>query len=353
MENTEQLKVKYVEFLDEVKKVYPKRAQQLSSLIENINNEEMMDIIKKYINGVNFSKKYQRQLLDRKDKMFRRSVHPEYISVIPAINMKKVLIKCDDASRQCIWEYLQQLYVLGTNKPDEYCKLLTNRMTSKFVDGDDAFADMVLDISRFVVKKMKSSKDMHPLAHVTSIMKLVYTKYQDKLKGKLGDINSTSDVLKLVKNVLKRVQKKHVIQNADMDKINKFIDMFGGGDMNIGSIMTSLNDVIKNNNGKIDIRLILNKINETGLMEKLKMFGIKDINTILTDDMIDKLNMLVNSINLKDDDGNMDISKILGSFGGEETVENNAPLTEEQIREMEEFYLKMSETRSALNNKKY
>jgi hypothetical protein len=333
MENFEDIKVKYLELLDFLIKYFPEKSKQLESVKLNCSDDNVKQYISTYVDGVNKKKKYQMMLVDRNITMFHKTGHEFYISLIPDLNIKKFLTSGDEYTKHMIWEYLQILYLLAeTHKKEKWHELLLFKIENTACPTPT------------VPHKEKKT---------------------DVIDNMINDITGTfKDVLNKKDN--ENANPFEAIMKTSMSIAEKYQGQLNGGDLDIGQIIKSMSKAFGQ-----DEKEVSDMINSNPLLQSLM-----SINNGNPEDMLksmgDKLgidpNELMKNMEGSMKDGKLDISKMMGSIlggglggglgsgltnmlGGGET-KNFEKLTEEQLKEMEDFFTSNSgEFEKYLSNK--
>lgn len=319
MENFEDIKIKYLELVDFLIKYFPEKRKELEE-IKASNNTDIEKYISDYVAAVNKKKKYQTLLVDRNNSMFHKTGHEFYIPVLPNLNIKKFLSSGDLYTKHMIWEYLQIIYLLAeTHKKEKWHELLLFKIENTecptptvphVPKKTDLIDNMITDITGTFTTAM-NNKDTggNPFELLMKTSMNIAEKYQGQLNGQDLDLNM------IIKSMSKAFGQD---ENEVSEMINKnpliqsLMSMSGGNP----------EDMIK------------------GMSEKL---GINP------EEMMKNMEGSMK-------DGKLDISKMMGSLlsgglggglgnllGGGSVNKNTEKLTDEQIKEMEEFFKNNSE----------
>jgi hypothetical protein len=315
MDNFEDIKEKYLELLDFLIKYFPEKSKELEGVKLNCSDNNVKQYIIDYVTCVNKKKKYQTMLVDRNITMFHKTGHEFYIPLIPNLNIKKFLTLGDDYIKHMIWEYLQILYLLfETHKKEKWHELL--------------------------LFKIENTECPTP------------TVPRNQRKTEVID-DMINDITGTFKNALNKKDKGtenpfEMIMKTSMSIAEKYQGQLNGGDLDLGHIIKSMSKAFGQDENEVS-----NMINNNPLLQSLMSIGGGNPEDMLKG-IGDKLGInpeeLMKSMEGSMKDGKLDVSKIIGSvlggslgnglgnmFGGGET-KNIEKLTEEQIKEMEDFF---------------
>ena len=292
-----ELKQKYNELLDIV---YDVTSNDKVLIYKNsYSDEDLNNMITKFTEKVEKDGKLFKYLLNRNNKLFRSNAG---IEIIPDVNLKNII----DSN---MWECVQLLYAINRTGEPKYKnnieKLISN--IEKFNLGGDNINN---DDDKEDNKDVKSKAD-------ELIMEISST-----LRNTMSSSSKKDNKINPIENMIKTSQ---IISD-------KYGDDIKNGNISIQDMFNSLGRLM----GDID--------KETNEDENFKGIDINDMPKPeeMMKDLSDKfgLNMDMNNFNPMD--------MLSGLMGKEEKKKD---LTDEQIKEMEEFYNKLStEDIDRLNN---
>jgi hypothetical protein len=335
MDNFEDIKVKYLELVDFLMKYFPEKYKELE-LIKNLDDNKIKNNIFSYVNGVNMKKKYQTLLIDRNHSMFHKVGHEFYIPLLPNLSIKKFLTLGDEYTKHMVWEYLQIIYLLVEyHKNEKWHELLLFKIENtecpsptvpKNENKSEMFDNMIDDITG-TLKNGIDSNNKNPFEFLIKTSMNIAEKYQGQLTGDNFDItqiiksmskvfgqneNEVSDIINnnpLIKDLM------NVTSGKPEDMIKGLGEKLG---INPQDMMKSMEDSMKD--GKLDVSKVISTLMNGGLGSSL-IGGLGGL-------------------------GN------LGGLIGNSGSNNTEKLTEEQIKEMEDFFKDNSkEFENFLSNK--
>jgi hypothetical protein len=331
-----EFKNKYKEFIDFLIPLLPTDIVNLKKAIELLENKDhITTLTTSYIGRINSKERYKRQLLERNIKLFYKGNHEKSLVVIPNIGMKSVLSKISASDEKEVWGYLQLFYIILeplTPSSKKYIKILIDSIEKQdrigeitdgpeqeqinerkevqeqlesCKSGNELVDNMVHDIANVFQNNFETSNEQtNPMGAIFNTLSVISDKYTDKMKS--GQI-TLSDML------------------SSLVKLNNTIKDPSDGDEKGADLSPILEKMMKSEKeGKeIDPNELLNDL-ATGS-------GI---------DMGEIMGLLGSGIGSGSGSGSL-LSSI---FGGDNSNSNvpAVPLTEEQIKEMEQFYASMS-----------
>jgi hypothetical protein len=360
MSNINQFKDKYVEFLNQLKMLLPTRKQKFEELINKCEKGDALigKIAGKYYSKISSNITMKRQLLERRDKLFT----VEKKLIIPDANMRKILKHCDEKNKDIVWEYLQLFYVILNNQSDssnntkeciEYSnKLIKSIHENRNKDYDkikqDNEADKIIkDITNTFTKTMeKSGNGAGPsgtnfMKDMFDTSKLIADKYKDKLES--GEV-TLNDMMGSLKNMV-----------GDNPEMSQMMDGLVGNDgnlnmenllnnaKNIPGVGNMMEGLLKNMSGDGDGEglnlgnILGNLAGGDGDSPLAGMTNMAGMAGLLGGD-----NPLGNMAGMADLLGGGSMDGLFDTLLGGNKKEPTEELTEEQVKQMEEFYSKMS-----------
>lgn len=329
-----EFKGKYKEFVEFLIQLQPTDKKTFEKALELLENDEhLKNLTSEYIGRINSKERYKRQLLERDKKLFYRGSHDKSLVVIPNIGMKSILSRVLSISDEKeIWGYLQLFYIIleqPTTSSKKYIKALIgsiekqdriNDMEDKQSDiepeqniqqhldscksGNELVDNMVQDIASVFQNNFDTSGDKtNPMGAIFNTLNVISDKYTSKLSS--GQI-TLSDMLSSLVKLNSSIKDKETDGDTDT----------------VPDLTPVLEKMIKSEqDGK--------ELDPTELLNDLaKGSGIN---------MGEMVGQLLGSEN--------GVGSILSNmFGGDNSNSNvpAVPLTEEQIKEMEQFYASMS-----------
>jgi hypothetical protein len=329
MENFEDIKIKYLELVDFLIKYFPEKVKELEEIKANCSDDNVKSYISAYVDGVNKKKKYQTLLVDRNNSMFHKTGHEFYISVLPNLNIKKFLTSGDLYTKHMIWEYLQIIYLLAeTHKKEKWHELLLFKIENTECPTptvphnpkkNDLIEDMIGDITGTLKSAMSNDNPQggNPFELLMKTSMNIAEKYQGQLNG----------------------------QDIDLNQIIRSMSKAFGQDENEVSEMINSNPLIQS------------LMNMSGGNPEDMIKGMSEKLGINPEEMMKNMEGSMK-------DGKLDISKMMGSLmsgglgnalggglgglggllgGNGEGNKNTEKLTDEQMKEMEDFFKNNSE----------
>lgn len=317
MENFEDIKLKYNELVDFLIKYFPQNEE-----LKNVSriDDSIMQYVNNFVNGVNRKTKYQTMLVERNVNMFHKKTHEYYISILPEINIKKFLLTNDDYVKHIVWEYLQLIYLLAESyKQEKWHKMLIfkieNTECPPITEPPNPFDNMINDITSSFMNAFDGN-DVNPLSAIMKTSMEIMTKHKDTLT------NNTLDISQIIKSFSRTLgQDENELQKVidSNPLLQKLADAQSNPEQLLGELSGQIGinpDDLQNNN----LPSVLGKLmGENG-----------NFNNILSG--------VMSSVGSGEGGLGGLLSGGLGKlFGGDKQV-NISELTEEQIKELEEFY---------------
>jgi hypothetical protein len=331
MENFEDIKNKYLELIIFLEKYFPNKKIELGR--ENLTDDIINEQVKLFVKGVNSKPKYQNMLVDRNVNMFHKTGHPNYISIIPDLNIKKFLLVKDNYIQHIIWEMLQIIYLLAENgKNEKWHELLLFKIENTECPP---LSSLPSDNKQIVIDNMVND--------ITDIFKNI----GDHTKGNMMD-----NLMKTATNIADKYNGDLNTEDLDINKIIKSISKAFGQDEN------EMTNII-NENPMIQSLLKGGDMND--MLKNMKdMIGVDPTEMLKNPDMGKMMGQALGGSlgnQLGGESGGMIGTLLNGAMGmltGKKEETNTNELTDEQIKEMEEFFTNNNDAFSKFleNNKK-
>ena len=329
--NLDEFKDKYNEFINFLIPLLPGDKNIFKKALELLDNEEhVKNLTVGYTERINSKERYKKQLLERNIKLFYKGNHDKPLIVIPNIGMKLVLSKIPANDEKEAWGYLQLFYIIlepPTPSNKKYIKALIESIEKQdrideIVEVNDAdiqkkevqkqiescksgnklVDNMVQDIATIFQNNFDSSNEQsNPMGAIFSTLTTISDKYTDKMKS--GQITLSDMLSSLVK-----------LNSSIKDDLEK-----DGNNQDLSPILEKM--IQSEKEGK--------ELDPSELLGDLaKGSGI---------DIGEMMGGLTGS-------GDMMGSLLSSMFGGDNSNPGvpAVPLTDEQIKEMEQFYSSMS-----------
>jgi hypothetical protein len=322
MENLEDIKNKYLELVNLLIKYFPDKKSKLSSILQ-ATDLDIQKYVTDYVSCVNKKKKYQTLLVDRNINMFHKTGHEFYIPFLPDMNIKKFLLSGDKYVNHMIWETLQIIYLLAeTHKKEKWHSLLLFKIENtecppvtvpKSESKEEVIDNMIGDITTTIKDAFGKKTDSNPFEMIMHTSMGIAEKYQGQLNN--GQIN--------FEQIIKSMSKAFGQDENEVSNV-----------LNNNPLIQSLMNISNDNSNPEEM------LNKMGSQLGIDVGG------------------LMNNLDSKDGKVNMGgiMSSVLsgglgGLLGGEK--KNTEQLTEEQMKEMEDFFKNNSqEFEQFLSNKK-
>jgi len=188
-------KSKYIDFINSLVDLAPSKKDKLENVIKSINDEEDVNkILTKYVSDIDISDKNRKMLLNRNSKLFHNSSKStQHITLIPSLNLKKLLDSGDDELKNLVWHYAQLFYTeYSSNNFVEEIKAV---LTPLKINMDN----VVKDIANTFKEVNKDGGN--PLSGTFKTIQLLSEKYGDKLTPENCSVNDVFNSVKKVLNI--------------------------------------------------------------------------------------------------------------------------------------------------------
>lgn len=274
---------------------------KLKVYIENVSDEDLELLINKFCKNIETDKKLRKLFLNRNEKLFSDKNN---IKIIPSFNLKTFLSKCE--KKEYIWECIQLIYAIyrtGDIKNKDFISRVVHKIEENNYSGTSSN------------EAISNPTDSVPT-----------NKKSGKLDGMIMDIADT--LRNNLVNDSKSNSKVNPIEN--MLKTSQMISNKYGNDLKEGKIsMSDMFDSLGRMMGEID--------KKTSNDDELKNIDVSDMPN--PDDLMKNLGLggLGGT-----GDSNFNPMDMLSSLMGKETNKDKKDLTPGEIKEMDEFYSKMS-----------
>jgi hypothetical protein len=302
----------------------------------SIDGIKMEDKIRRFYNFVKNDKKNNGYLLKRNKLLFYKNRDTE---ILPKINLYAALKAEErDAVVEKIWDNITLLYLsieeTVENKDAELFGGLTKSMEGGslgkvFENLQDQMKDM--DVSA-MFEKLKGQSTPESKAKANNLL----TEMLNKLTNNMGDITKSGDPTKSLMNNLEGIAR-------DYSK------MFESGEMDFGSFISAIPDILQNPE-ELTKNIDTSKLEGLDLPDLSKMMDTSKLDMegglggMLQQGLSGKLGESLNSMM----GGKLDemMASVIESQGASmlekmakeaEEKQNQKPLTEEQIKELEEY----------------
>jgi hypothetical protein len=277
---------------------------KLKVYIENVSDEDLELLINKFCKNIETDKKLRKLFLNRNEKLFSDKNN---IKIIPSFNLKTFLSKCE--KKEYIWECIQLIYAIyrtGDIKNKDFISRVVHKIEENNYSGTSS-----------------NEANSNPTDSVPT------NKKSGKLDGMIMDIADT--LRNNLVNDSKSNSKVNPIEN--MLKTSQMISNKYGNDLKEGKIsMSDMFDSLGRMMGEID--------KKTSNDDELKNIDVSDMPN--PDDLMKNLGLGGLGGTGGTGDSNFNPMDMLSSLMGKETNKDKKDLTPGEIKEMDEFYSKMS-----------
>jgi hypothetical protein len=316
MENFEDIRNKYLELVDFLVKYFPDKNKDLAK--ELLTDEIIKQQVVLFVNSVNAKSKYQNMLVDRNVNMFHKTGHLNYIPFFPTVNIKKFLLGDDKYVQHIIWESLQIIYLLAENgKNEKWHELLLFKIENTECPPVSALPDD---------KKQEALNNM--VSDITDIFKNI---------GEQGNGNMMDNLMKTASGIAEKYNGDLSSQDLDINKIIKAVSKAFGQDENEMSSLITENPMIQSLLKGGSVEDMMKGMKDMIGMDPTEMLKNPEMGKI----MGQALGGLGGDVGGLGGSSNMVGSLLSGAMGmlsGKEETKNTTDLTEEQMRELEEFF---------------
>ena len=277
--------------------------------------------------------------------------------------MKKVLERSDSKTNNKFWEILQLLYAVYRTGEKSKKKIIRNLIES--VEKNN-FSDNKELIEEDNKDNQQDNKDNQQ--DDINIF--------DNTKNTNNENKNNTDADDMMKDITESLKKSFVDNNENGQKINpieniikisqtigeKYKNKIEKGDLTLNDMMGSLQNIMKNMDITDDEKL--NNLSESDfksdpLINQLMSKGVGNMVNDLKNGNLDSIRRIMKEVNPEKILGSMPglsgLSGKLGSILGKNEKEKDAkdfkdvPLTEEQLKELEEFYQKIETVKNNEN----
>ena len=354
--NIDEFKIKYLELLDIV--INHGRLENVEKIInfrDGIDNDDLNLISSKFIKQLEKSKKVKKLFLIRNERVFSNK---NSVKLIPSVNLKTVLASLKDNIKTDAWNCIQLLYAIYRSG-DENQAVYINELIGKIEESqkiDNSENKIVPESENQIVPE--SENQIVPVSE-NSEKQQKPTSKQNKVDNILMDIANT--IKKNLVNISEGKTTGNPLQNLmkDAQKMTqKYSQDVQSGEISPMDLLGSVGKIAKQMDKDIDVNNDINTDNFKDMIPNLvdsvnnmaesieseegkspnnfNMDGIKKI-------MPEFQKILQASKDGKIGEGNIDIMGMIDKMGemfsGKKKDEK---LTEEQIKEMQEFYQNLS-----------
>jgi hypothetical protein len=303
--NNQEFLKKYNELINQLIEFFPNK----ETLDNSLDESKIINLGNEFYNIIHDNKIYKRYLLERKNKLFQI----EKKLLIPDAHIHKLLNSLDIDNQSIVWEYLQLFYIILDKEDDKsYVNKLANAITKSHNKNSSSNSTNITadDILNDIKSSISNTQDGgNIINNILETSQKIAGKYKDKLAS--GEIT--------FKDMIGSLKNSAGIDNNVSEMLDKMVDK--DGNLNMDEVLN--NDVMKNVPGMDNIQGLLGGI----------MGGDSSKNDNL-------------------------FSNIMGSMfkGNNTSNEPVSELTEEQIKELNDFYSNMdtnelSKIMSNLENK--
>jgi hypothetical protein len=293
-----ELVTKYNEFIEFLKKYVSDEKKKELSKLENLKEEEIIERVINYVNLINEDKKYQNHLLNENKKLFIMN-KDIYLTNFP---LKNVYKKFSNDIKTSFWEFLQIIYILSNkdNENMDYNIKLLNKLEKSSnedkVENNREEDDLELNLADKMIRDIAESFD--GVKNVSS---------------KDGAINK---IIETSQNIGEKYRK-----DLESGKLN-FMDMMSS----FQKLAETLDEEDDDDEEKLDSTLMPSP---DELLEKMIPGGFEG------EQMKSMFKNMENMLSSKDNP----LSMMGNLFGmNNKTKEEVDSLTEQQIKELEEYY---------------
>lgn len=310
-EYTIERKKEYIQLLNKLINKISSKKDKLVAVLDIVtkDNNEINKILHKYVNSVNSSDKNKKMLVNKNSKLFHNSSKStQHITLIPSLNLKKILDGSDDETQNIIWYYAQLFYVnyntQHTQYMDEITKQLeTNDQTKQTTLDGLNMDNVVLDIANTFKQVTKNGdSSVNPFESIVKTTQIISEKYQDKLTPQNCSIN---EIFNSVKKVLGNGENGPLPKDFDPSAL-------------LGSLMNTGQEDSAGN--MADLGKLMGSLMNTGQGD-CNMPDLSKLMGSLTGDASGLGNLFAN---MNGNNGN--------------NANNMPQLTDQQLAELEEFY---------------
>jgi hypothetical protein len=337
MDNFEDIKNKYLELANFIGKYFPDKKTELTR--EKLGDNIIKEYTSLYVNGINSKSKYQNMLVDRNINMFHKTGHPNYIAFFPNMNIKKFLLVEDKYIQHIIWESLQIIYLLVENsKSEKWHELLLFKIENTecppvSVMPEDKKQDVLDNMVGEITDIFKNFGEHSKGNMIENLMKSasgIAEKYNNDLS------NEDLDISKVIRSVSKAFGQDENEMNTLINTNPIFQSLFKSGSPE--DLMKNMKDTIG-----IDPTELLNNPSKI-LSGALGGALSEGLGGALSEGLGGALSEGLGGALSEGLGGDKKLGGILGGainmFTGGKDNKNTSELSEEQIKEMEEFFFK-------------
>ena len=269
--------------------------QKLKVYIDNITDEDLLLLINNFCKNIENNKKIKKLFLNRNERIFSQTNN---IKIIPSFNLKSFLIKCNNNSY--IWECIQLLYAIyrsGDIKNKEFVNKIVKKIESCNYSGGNSIEQIDITDDNISEKKVGKIDDM--------IMDIA-----DTLRNNLVSDSKNNVKVNPFENMLKTSQMISQKYSNDLKK----------GKISMNDMFDSLGRMM----GEID--------KKTSNDEELKNIDVSEM---------PKPEDLMKDLGFGNDIAGTNPMDMISSLLGGKS-QKKEKLTPGQMKEMEEFYSKMT-----------
>lgn len=342
--NLLEFKKKYSEILNLLEKKIPSKSDLLKKEIINLENEENLgSIAENYCSEIENNNNYMNYLLNRRVKLFYKK---STVVLIKGLNLKKVLERSDEKTQNKVWETLQLLYAVYRTGDKSKKKFIRNLVGS--VEKFNLSENQLIEHNSDEVETLDTSNTSKKTnSNAEEMMKDI----TESLKKSFIDKNEKGEKINPIENIINLTK---TIGEKYKSKISK-------GELTLNDMMGSLQNMMKNMDLEGDEKL--GKLNEDDfkadpLINQLMSSGVDNMIKEMKNGNLDSVRRIMKDMNPEKILGSMPglsgLSGSLGSMlgkGGKKDKDakdfKDEPLTEEQLKEIEEFYKKVEEVNNS------
>jgi len=269
--------------------------QKLKVYIDNVTDEDLLLLINNFCKNIENNKKIKKLFLNRNERIFSQTNN---IKIIPSFNLKSFLIKCNNNSY--IWECIQLLYAIyrsGDIKNKEFVNKIVKKIESCNYSGGNSIEQIDITDDNISEKKVGKIDDM--------IMDIA-----DTLRNNLVSDSKNNVKVNPFENMLKTSQMISQKYSNDLKK----------GKISMNDMFDSLGRMM----GEID--------KKTSNDEELKNIDVSEM---------PKPEDLMKDLGFGNDIAGTNPMDMISSLLGGKS-QKKEKLTPGQMKEMEEFYSKMT-----------
>jgi hypothetical protein len=355
--NLYEFRKKYQEFLNLLINKLPSKSEFLQKeLIKTMEDDYLKNIADTFCDNIDLNKKYYNYLVDRRNKLFYKK---STVVIIKNISMKKVLERAEKKTSNKIWENLQLMYAVyrtgDKTKKDVIKKLIEsveinslnveNKSSNKkstpannndLIDdnsddnnqkdntktAENMMSDITQSLRESFSNQKESGKKINPIENIIKISQTIGEKYKNKIEN--GEL-TLNDMMGSLQNIMKD------IDVADDDKLNKLNENDFKSDPLINNLMSSgVDNMIKEmKNGNLDsVRRIMKDMNPEKILSSMP--GLSGLS-----------GSLGSMLGKKDGENKNDPKKF-----------DDVPLTDNQLKELEDFYNKVETVKNKEESEK-